>query len=131
MRSVRSIAKLLSLTIILMTLAACVHTRPSEKHAEIHDIVARANSDFYLDQRIWFQNVQADIQSQTIILRGEAFFKRPVQGLIKKIRKAGWDFPVLDSINYLPEQFEDGSLYRGVLRLLAPLSRKARELWHP
>ena len=47
--------------LLLIILGSCVHTRPVENQQIIREIVSRANADFYLDERIWYQDVQAEI----------------------------------------------------------------------
>ncbi len=99
------------LILLLFILSACVHTIPKKQQTEIRDIVAEANQGFYLDNRIWFQNVYTEFNDSTIVLKGEAFFKIPIRGISKKLRQAGFDFEVIDSIFYLPEPFENDLAY--------------------
>lgn len=99
---------LISLVILF---AGCAHKSATTDRDAILDIVAGANTDFYLDQRIWYQNVQAEIVDQTVVLRGEAFFKIPVDGIGRKLHKAGYDHSVIDSVHYLPELFENDLAY--------------------
>lgn len=96
----------------LLTLNSCVHVKMANKdHQQIHAIVENANEDFYLDSRIWYQDVKADIQGNTIILTGEAFYTTPIKGIARKLKKADLEYELIDSITYLPEQFPDGLAY--------------------
>ncbi|NQV13908.1 C40 family peptidase [bacterium] len=96
---------------ILVALSGCIPINSGDKHSPIHEIVSTANQTFYLDQRIWYQDVHAEIQGDKIILKGEAFFTSPVHGIARKIHKAGYEHEVLDSISYLPEHFGDDLAY--------------------
>ncbi len=99
------------LLIVLSVLTNCAHTSINPEHQSIHEIVTKANSDFYLDKRIWYQNVHAEIEGQTITLKGEAFFSIPVRGIQRKLKKAGYEYELIDSVHYLPEDFTDDLAY--------------------
>ncbi len=100
---------ILFLGIILLN--TCIHIPANKKHAEIHAIVEQANADFYLDSRIWYQDIQAEIDGESIIFTGEAFYSIPVRGIARKLKKAGYDFEVIDRVHYLPESFPDEQAY--------------------
>jgi len=102
---------ILLLMLGLFTLSSCVHIRVGDKHADIHALIEKANNDFYLDSRIWYQDVQAEVDGQKIILTGEAFYSIPVRGIARKLKRAGYDFELIDSVHYLPEKFSDGLAY--------------------
>ncbi|MBT4036003.1 MAG: C40 family peptidase [Candidatus Marinimicrobia bacterium] len=95
----------------IITLSSCIHLPPNNKHAEIHAIIDKANAEFYLDQRIWYQDVHAEINGQTILLTGEAFYSIPVKGIARKLKQAGFKFEFIDSVHYLPETFPDDLAY--------------------
>lgn len=95
------------LTFIASFLMSCAHTTTRSEHQDIQKIITKANRDFYLDHRIWYQDVNAEIKGETIILRGEAFFSAPVRGIGRKLKKAGYEFELIDSVHYLPEKFTD------------------------
>jgi gamma-D-glutamyl-L-lysine dipeptidyl-peptidase len=100
------------LTILLViNLANCVHIKVRTPRHNIHDIVAKANTDFYLDHRIWYQDVYAEVSGDKIILKGEAFFELPVKGIAKKLQKAGYEQQLIDQVTYLPESFENDLNY--------------------
>ncbi len=90
---------------------SCVHVRVGDKHADVHALVEKANANFYLDERIWYQDIQADVEGQTIILTGEAFYSIPVRGIARKLKRAGYHFELIDSVHYLPESFTDDLAY--------------------
>lgn len=92
---------------ILIFVSSCAHISPQTRHQEIHNIVAQANEEFYLDHRIWYQDVYAEVVGKTITLKGEAFFKIPVKGIQRKLKKAGYDHEVIDAVHYLPESFPE------------------------
>ncbi|MBT3254616.1 MAG: C40 family peptidase [Candidatus Marinimicrobia bacterium] len=105
---------ILILMIGTIALNSCIHLPSNNKHDEIHAIIEKANSDFYLDSRIWYQDIQAEIAGETIILTGEAFYSIPVRGISRKLKKAGYDFEVIDNVHYLPEAFP-GDLAYGII----------------
>jgi len=111
MRFTRSTYKLLLLITLLSIISSCVHTLPAKRLTDIQAIIAQANDGFYLDDRIWFQNVHGEFTQDTLVLRGEAFFERPVIGIVKKLRRAGFEMEIQDSVLYLPEQFENNLAY--------------------
>jgi len=86
-------------------LVSCAHFHPGTKNAAVMDIIQTANARFYLDERIWYQDVQAEIQGNTLVLSGEAFFQRPVKGLERRLKRAGYEFEIVDNVTYLPEAF--------------------------
>ena len=95
----------------------------------IQTLIAQANENFYLDSRIWVQKLRAEQHGQTILLTGEAFFRQPVQSLINKIRKTGYADSIIDSVQYLPEAFEDDRGYGVIIQPYVmsryqPVSRK-------
>lgn len=94
--------RLMLLAGMSILLFSCTNTQDSR---DIQKIVLESNQSFYLDERIWFQNIQAEISDNTIILKGEAFFSGPVRGIIRKLKKAGYQHDIVDSIKYLPEHF--------------------------
>lgn len=100
----------------LLTLNSCIHIRVGDKYADIHALVEKANQDFYLDSRIWYQDVHAEINGDQIIFRGEAFYAAPVRGIARKITRAGYDFKFIDSVKYLPEEFPDDLVYGIVIQ---------------
>ena len=89
----------------------CAHQAVNQTNTDIKEIVQRANEDFYLDQRIWYQDVQAEVADNTVILRGEAFYSIPVRGIARKLKKAGFTHEVIDSVDYLPHIFPDNLAY--------------------
>lgn len=95
----------------IVTLNSCIYLPSPNKHGEVLAIIEQANDDFYLDQRIWYQDVQGSIRGQTIILSGEAFYSIPVKGIGRKLKRAGFDFELIDSVHYLPEAFPEGKAY--------------------
>ncbi|MBT4419690.1 MAG: C40 family peptidase [Candidatus Marinimicrobia bacterium] len=95
----------------VLTLNSCIHLPSHKQHAEIHALIEKANIDFYLDQRIWYQDVQAQIDGSIITLTGEAFYSIPVKGIARKLKKAGYKFELIDSVHYLPETFSDDLAY--------------------
>ncbi|MCF7823493.1 MAG: C40 family peptidase [Candidatus Marinimicrobia bacterium] len=102
----------LSLIILLLiSLSACTHSRYSTKQADIQELISEANSSFYLDSRIWYQNIHAEVSRKTITLTGEAFFKIPVNGIIKSLKKAGFEQKVVDQVSYLPESFPEDKAF--------------------
>ena len=102
---------LLTLIVGIFTLNSCIYLPSNNKHAEIHAIIDKANADFYLDHRIWYQDVHATIEGHTITLSGEAFYSIPVQGIGRKLKKAGYNFELIDSVYYLPESFPEDKAY--------------------
>jgi len=108
---------------LFLTLAAffvlsnCVHVRvENTDHTQIHAIVAASNDDFFLDTRIWYQDVQAEIKGKQIILRGEAFYDIPVKGIARKLKRAELDYELVDSVTYLPQTFADGLAFGIVIQ---------------
>jgi len=95
----------------IFTLNSCIYLPSNNKHADVHAIIEKANANFYLDERIWYQDVQAEIEGQTIILTGEAFYSIPVRGIARKLKRSGYDFELIDSVHYLPEAFTDDLSY--------------------
>lgn len=102
---------LLTLLTFVFSLTGCIYLPANHQHADIHAIIAAANDDFYLDQRIWYQDIRGEIIDQTIILTGEAFYSIPVQGIGRKLKRAGYDFELIDSVHYLPEAFPNDLAY--------------------
>ncbi|MBC8375763.1 MAG: C40 family peptidase [FCB group bacterium] len=102
---------ILILMVGILTLNSCIYLPSNNKHAKIHALIEKTNTDFYLDQRIWYQDVQAEIEGQTIILTGEAFYSIPVRGIARKLKKAGYDFELIDNVHYLPEIFPEDLAY--------------------
>ena len=96
-------------------LFGCAATSSNAEREAIQAIVAEANHEFYLDKRIWYQDIQADIVDHTVVLKGEAFFEIPVKGLSRKLQKAGYDYPLIDSVSYLPEKFPNDHGYGIIL----------------
>ncbi len=99
-----------SLVMILM-LNACAHSPAHKDLDDVQKIISKANAGFYLDQRIWFQDIQAEMHGQDIVLTGEAFFEIPVRSIAKRLRKAGYEQNVIDSVHYLPETFDNNLAY--------------------
>ena len=102
---------ILSSVVVIFMLNSCIYFPSTNKNAEIHAIIEKANADFYLDQRIWYQDVQATIDGETITLSGEAFYSIPVKGIGRKLKRAGYDFELIDSVHYLPETFPEGKAF--------------------
>ncbi len=102
---------ILLLLLSIFALNSCIYLPSNKQHAEIQSLIEKANTDFYLDHRIWYQDVHADVQGQTILLTGEAFYSIPVRGIARKLKKAGYDFKLIDSVYYLPETFPDDLAY--------------------
>ncbi|NQV30674.1 MAG: C40 family peptidase [Candidatus Marinimicrobia bacterium] len=105
----------LQLILLLILLSGCAHISANPEQESIQAIIERANSDFYLDQRIWYQDIHAEVLDQTVVLRGEAFFKMPVAGIGRKLKRAGYTHTVIDSVHYLPEIFENDLAYGIIL----------------
>ncbi|MCF7808686.1 MAG: C40 family peptidase [Candidatus Marinimicrobia bacterium] len=95
------------LVVISVTLwiSNCASNRVSTAETSPQGIIAQANEKFYLDDRIWYQDVQSELKGGKLILTGEAFFKIPIKGIGKKLRKAGYELEIVDKINYLPQSF--------------------------
>lgn len=102
---------ILSFVFGIFTLNSCIYLPSNNKHAAIHAIIDKANADFYLDNRIWYQDVHASVEGRTITLSGEAFYSIPVRGIGRKLKKAGYDFDLIDSVHYLPEAFPGNQAY--------------------
>ena len=95
----------LTMLVSIFTLSNCVHVKLTNKdHQQIHTIIENANKDFYLDSRIWYQDVQAEINGNQIILTGQAFYSTPIKGIARKLKKANLEYDLVDSITYLPEK---------------------------
>ncbi len=105
---------LLSMLAIL-TLSNCASLPLNSRQAEIHAIIDQANQDFYLDHRMWYQDIHGELDGNTLILRGEAFYSIPVRGIARQLKKAGYDLNLIDSVHYLPESFPDDLAYGIVL----------------
>jgi len=114
--------KLLLSSILMVSLISCVHVKVRTQKDDIHDIVSKANADFYLDDRIWYQDVHAEVSGKRIFLRGEAFFPQPVRGIARKLKQAGYEQEVIDEVIYLPQQFENGLNY-GIITVPYTMSR--------
>lgn len=111
MHKLTNTTKYLVLIIIVFSLGNCVHTKGTTEKDDIQSIVSKANDKFYLDERIWYQDVQAELKDGKIVLTGEAFFKIPIKALGKRLRKAGYEQAIDDQITYLPESFSDDKGY--------------------
>lgn len=111
---------LLIITVALL-LGSCASTSPATD-TSVEGVVNKANRDFYLDNRIWYQDVHADVSRKKIVLKGEAFFEIPVKGIARKLKKAGYNQEVIDQVTYLPESFPDGKGY-GVITVPYVMSR--------
>jgi len=107
---------------LFMILVSCAHLKSTGTHREIHYIVSRANADFYLDPRIWYQDVHAKIIADKVVLKGEAFFTGPVRGIAKKLKQAGYELEIIDEVNYLPESFANDLNY-GIITVPYSMSR--------
>lgn len=114
---------LLLIFVMLSIISGCAHTKSRKQALDIQEIIAQANADFYLDQRLWYQTISAEVQGETIILKGHAFFKRPVSGIIRKLKKAGYKYEIIDQVIYLPEPFEDDLAY-GIITKSYVMGRK-------
>lgn len=101
---------LLTLLISLM-ITNCVSVRVTTPEPRIQEIIQKANDNFYLDERIWYQDVRGELRDGKIILSGEAFFEIPVQAIGKQLRKAGYDQEIVDEVYYLPESFSENKGY--------------------
>ena len=96
---------------IMLVMISCSSTSSSKSAPNLLDLVRASNDSFYLDERIWYQDIKADMENGAIVLRGEAFFKQPVRGLERRIRKAGFEQDIIDSISYLPQEFAPDQAY--------------------
>ncbi len=95
----------------IFTLTNCIYLPTNNQRAEVHAIIEAANNDFYLDNRIWYQDIHGEIKGQTIVLTGEAFYSIPVRGIARTLSRAGFDFELIDSVHYLPESFPNDLAY--------------------
>jgi len=103
-------SQLILLSIITAQLiSGCLPWLQQTKLTQAVDIIDQANQNFYLDQRIWYQDIQPVFQGNTIVLKGEAFYRSPIRGVLRKLRQAGWKHKILDSVHYLPDAFPGDS----------------------
>lgn len=100
-----------SLSCLIIALSSCAHLAPPDKSQDVQKIVAAANAEFFLDQRIWYQDVQAEVKGQQVILTGEAFYPKTVHAINRRLKRAGYDLELIDQVNYLPQKFENDLAY--------------------
>lgn len=106
-----------ALSVALVLLNGCAHftAPPTDSDTEIQEIIARSNDGFYLDERIWYQDIQGELDGNRLILTGEAFYSRPIKGLERRLKRAGYELELIDQVTYLPESFPDGKGYALVI----------------
>lgn len=103
----------ISILIILISLmiTSCVSVRVATTETQIQEIIQKANDNFYLDERIWYQDVRGELKDGKIILTGEAFFEIPVRAIGRRLKKAGYEQEIIDNVSYLPQAFPEEKGY--------------------
>jgi len=94
---------------------SCAHLTMGQNEADVQEIIKRTNENFYLDERIWYQAIEGEVVGDQLILTGEAFFQRPIRGLERRLKRAGFELEIVDNISYLPHEFPDNKAYAIIL----------------
>jgi hypothetical protein len=102
---------MISIVLVLTFLSSCAHFPAAQRENDIQQIIQKANDNFYLDKRIWYQDIAGEVKGDQLILTGEAFFSQPLKGLERRLKRAGYDYEIVDRISYLPEDFPQDKRY--------------------